>query len=161
MTSFSQMDGLREELHENGFDAKQIKGLTTTVDKMMDLKIDKVLDSIESMRTEMRAETKSLRSEMGSLRSEMGSLRSEMGSLHSEMGSLRAEMGSLRAEMGSLRSEMTAGFKAVDDRLNALNDRIKSSDRWQPVRSTGYTIGALAAIWALAELLPNVVSTLL
>ena len=133
MTSFSQMDGLREELHENGFDAKQIKGLTTTVDKMMDLKNDKVLDSIESMRTEMRAETKSLRSEMGSLRSEMGSLR---------------------AEMGSLRSEMTAGFKGVDD-------RIKSSDRWQPVRSTGYTIGALAAIWALAELLPNVVSTLL
>ena len=72
MTSCSQMDGLREELHENGFDAEQTKGLTTTMEETMDSKFDQVLDSIEAFRSETNVQLGSVKESMDGLRREMG-----------------------------------------------------------------------------------------
>ncbi len=65
MMSLNRADELRRELEEeHDFNAEQANGTLLVVDEMVDSGIDRVLGSIESLRTELGKDIESLRSEM-------------------------------------------------------------------------------------------------
>ena len=55
MMSLNDADALRQKLQENGFDAEQANGTMVVVDELVDHGIDRVLGSIESLRSDMDA----------------------------------------------------------------------------------------------------------
>ena len=74
--SLNIADALRQKLQEeHDFNAEQANGTLLVVDEMVDSGIDRVLGSIESLRTESGKDIKSLRTELGK---DIESLRSDM-----------------------------------------------------------------------------------
>ena len=72
MMSLNIADALRQKLQvEHDFNAEQANGTLLVVDEMVDSGIDRVLGSIESLRSEMTAREERMLSSIASVRSEM------------------------------------------------------------------------------------------
>ena len=72
MMSLNIADALRQKLQEeHDFNSEQANGTLLVVDEMVDSGIDRVLGSIESLRSNMDARDQLMRSSIESLRSDM------------------------------------------------------------------------------------------
>jgi len=97
-----------------------------------------VVKALQAQIDGLRADMNSLRSDVNELRSDMSTLRQEIrtemnASLSAFRQEMRAEMSAFRQEMRAemsafrqeIRAEMSEGFQRMDDKIDALTDRVE------------------------------------
>ena len=132
MMSLNDADALRQKLQENGFNAEQANGTMIVVDELVDRGIDRVIGSIESLRSEMDARF--------------------------DVIDERFKLVDTRFDAVDKRFDaVDKQFKLVDKRFDLIDRRLKAGLMWQPMISTFYTMLVLGAIVTIAYRVPDII----
>ena len=143
MMSLNIADALRQKLQEeHDFNAEQANGTLLVVDEMVDSGIDRVLGSIESLRTEMAAREERMLSSIASVRSEMD---------------VRFKVIDDRFNAFDDRfNAIDNRFNVIDNRFNVIDNHLKTIEAWVPTKSAFITIAAIAAFVAIFGDYPSI-----